>query len=187
MRSPIIASTHRTHCEFALSHLQVNVCISYSLLQLASNREVERSANQYYELLTSTALRLVTMLPTTSLTRLPIHRALKALSLQTPRLTSRPSSFTSFRSFTHITTTTARPAIRVSFPWSKSTSPSAQTCTHHHHQQHVSVLQRHVQSRGMKTRSSVKRLCEGCKPVRRKNRVFIICSRNPKHKQRQGK
>ncbi|EGD97247.1 Ribosomal protein L36 [Trichophyton tonsurans CBS 112818] len=43
------------------------------------------------------------------------------------------------------------------------------------------------QARGMKTRSSVKRLCEGCKPVRRKNRVYIICSKNPKHKQRQGK
>ncbi|KAL1965913.1 hypothetical protein VTN77DRAFT_5046 [Rasamsonia byssochlamydoides] len=41
--------------------------------------------------------------------------------------------------------------------------------------------------RGMKTRSSVKRLCDGCKPVRRKNRVYIICSKNPKHKQRQGK
>ncbi|KAJ0419285.1 ribosomal protein L36-domain-containing protein [Aspergillus carlsbadensis] len=43
------------------------------------------------------------------------------------------------------------------------------------------------QVRGMKTRSSVKRLCDGCKPVRRKNRVYIICSKNPKHKQRQGK
>ncbi|KAL1985201.1 hypothetical protein VTN96DRAFT_8117 [Rasamsonia emersonii] len=43
------------------------------------------------------------------------------------------------------------------------------------------------QIRGMKTRSSVKRLCDGCKPVRRKNRVYIICSKNPKHKQRQGK
>ncbi|KAK2792367.1 54S ribosomal protein L36, mitochondrial [Onygenales sp. PD_10] len=30
------------------------------------------------------------------------------------------------------------------------------------------------QVRGMKTRSSVKRLCDGCKPVRRKNRVYII-------------
>ncbi|KAL2439110.1 hypothetical protein ABEF95_015965 [Exophiala dermatitidis] len=44
-----------------------------------------------------------------------------------------------------------------------------------------------MQVRGMKTRSSVKRLCECCKAVRRKNRVFIICDKNPKHKQRQGK
>lgn len=41
--------------------------------------------------------------------------------------------------------------------------------------------------RGMKTRSSVKRLCDGCKPVMRKGRVFITCTKNPKHKQRQGK
>ncbi|KIV77644.1 ribosomal protein L36 [Exophiala sideris] len=44
-----------------------------------------------------------------------------------------------------------------------------------------------TQIRGMKTRSSVKKLCEGCKAVRRKDRVFIICDKNPKHKQRQGK
>ncbi|KAL1961019.1 hypothetical protein VTO42DRAFT_4907 [Malbranchea cinnamomea] len=43
------------------------------------------------------------------------------------------------------------------------------------------------QARGMKTRSSVKRLCDGCKRVLRKKRVYIICSKNPKHKQRQGK
>ncbi|KAF3030751.1 hypothetical protein E8E15_010915 [Penicillium rubens] len=30
------------------------------------------------------------------------------------------------------------------------------------------------QVRGMKTRSSVKRLCDGCKPVHRKGRVYII-------------
>ncbi|PTU20768.1 hypothetical protein P175DRAFT_0437337 [Aspergillus ochraceoroseus IBT 24754] len=50
-----------------------------------------------------------------------------------------------------------------------------------------SVARQLEQIRGMKTRSSVKRLCDGCKPVRRKNRVYIICSKNPKHKQRQGK
>ncbi|KAH8693731.1 ribosomal protein L36-domain-containing protein [Talaromyces proteolyticus] len=49
------------------------------------------------------------------------------------------------------------------------------------------ITHSHTQTRGMKTRSSVKRLCDGCKPVRRKNRVYIICSKNPKHKQRQGK
>ncbi|KAF9888763.1 hypothetical protein FE257_008338 [Aspergillus nanangensis] len=50
-----------------------------------------------------------------------------------------------------------------------------------------STVRQIEQVRGMKTRSSVKRLCDGCKPVRRKNRVYIICSKNPKHKQRQGK
>ncbi|NLB60365.1 MAG: 50S ribosomal protein L36 [Lentisphaerae bacterium] len=37
----------------------------------------------------------------------------------------------------------------------------------------------------MKVRSSVKRICEQCKIVRRKGGVFVIC-KNPRHKQRQG-
>ncbi len=38
----------------------------------------------------------------------------------------------------------------------------------------------------MKVRSSVKRICEYCRIVRRRGNVLVICSRNPKHKQRQG-
>ncbi|PPE06099.1 50S ribosomal protein L36 [Williamsoniiplasma lucivorax] len=37
----------------------------------------------------------------------------------------------------------------------------------------------------MKVRSSVKKMCDNCRVIRRKGRVMIICS-NPKHKQRQG-
>jgi large subunit ribosomal protein L36 len=37
----------------------------------------------------------------------------------------------------------------------------------------------------MKVRASVKVLCNKCKIVRRRGRVFVICE-NPKHKQRQG-
>ncbi len=37
----------------------------------------------------------------------------------------------------------------------------------------------------MKVRSSVKRMCEACKIVRRSGVVRVICT-NPKHKQRQG-
>ncbi|KAI6844597.1 hypothetical protein KC365_g11613 [Hortaea werneckii] len=46
--------------------------------------------------------------------------------------------------------------------------------------------QQQQQIRGMKVRSSVKKLCDGCKSVRRKGGkyVYIICSKNPKHKQR---
>ena len=40
--------------------------------------------------------------------------------------------------------------------------------------------------RTMKVRSSVKKICEHCKIVRRKGVVRVICTRNPKHKQRQG-
>ncbi|KAK8064502.1 hypothetical protein PG994_007140 [Apiospora phragmitis] len=48
------------------------------------------------------------------------------------------------------------------------------------------------QSRGMKVHSSVKKRCEHCKVVRRKANkrhrgyLYIICSANPRHKQRQG-
>ncbi len=38
----------------------------------------------------------------------------------------------------------------------------------------------------MKVRSSVKPICEYCKVIRRKGVTRVICSRNPKHKQRQG-
>ncbi|RUO86958.1 50S ribosomal protein L36 [Spiroplasma endosymbiont of Megaselia nigra] len=37
----------------------------------------------------------------------------------------------------------------------------------------------------MKVRSSVKKICDKCRVIRRKRRVMIICSQ-PKHKQRQG-
>jgi large subunit ribosomal protein L36 len=37
----------------------------------------------------------------------------------------------------------------------------------------------------MKVRSSVRKICDKCKIVRRKGVVRVICV-NPKHKQRQG-
>ncbi|KAK1926307.1 ribosomal protein L36-domain-containing protein [Papiliotrema laurentii] len=45
---------------------------------------------------------------------------------------------------------------------------------------------RSVQVRGFKVRSSVKRICEACFVVRRKGRVYVLCKKFPKHKQRQG-
>lgn len=38
----------------------------------------------------------------------------------------------------------------------------------------------------MKVRSSVKRICEGCKVLRRHGVLRVICSKNPRHKQKQG-
>jgi len=38
----------------------------------------------------------------------------------------------------------------------------------------------------MKVRAAVRRLCEYCKVVKRRNKVFVLCTVNPKHKQRQG-
>lgn len=37
----------------------------------------------------------------------------------------------------------------------------------------------------MKVKASVKPICEKCKVIRRKGKLYVICS-NPKHKQRQG-
>ncbi|KAI0032758.1 ribosomal protein L36-domain-containing protein [Vararia minispora EC-137] len=38
-------------------------------------------------------------------------------------------------------------------------------------------------ARGMKVRASVKRLCDNCTVVRRKGRIYVLCSVNPRHKQ----
>ncbi len=38
----------------------------------------------------------------------------------------------------------------------------------------------------MKVRASVKKMCRDCKIIKRRGVVRIICSSNPKHKQRQG-
>ncbi|KAL0090943.1 ribosomal protein L36-domain-containing protein [Phycomyces blakesleeanus] len=40
--------------------------------------------------------------------------------------------------------------------------------------------------RTMKVRSSVKKICDGCSTVRRRGKLFVTCSKNKKHKQRQG-
>ncbi|MBI2343342.1 MAG: 50S ribosomal protein L36 [Deltaproteobacteria bacterium] len=37
----------------------------------------------------------------------------------------------------------------------------------------------------MKVRSSVKKICEKCRVIRRKGVVRVMCT-NPKHRQRQG-
>ena len=46
-----------------------------------------------------------------------------------------------------------------------------------------SIISQAQQERGMKVRSAVKRFCEGCSVVRRKGRLYVICSKDPKHKQ----
>ncbi|MCX7727602.1 MAG: 50S ribosomal protein L36 [Chitinispirillaceae bacterium] len=38
----------------------------------------------------------------------------------------------------------------------------------------------------MKVRASVKKICKDCKIVKRKGVVRVICTKSPKHKQRQG-
>ena len=38
----------------------------------------------------------------------------------------------------------------------------------------------------MKVRASVKKICRNCKIVKRKGTLYVICSTEPRHKQRQG-
>jgi large subunit ribosomal protein L36 len=38
----------------------------------------------------------------------------------------------------------------------------------------------------MKVQASVKKICRNCKIIRRKGVVRVICSKDPRHKQRQG-
>jgi ribosomal protein L36 len=38
----------------------------------------------------------------------------------------------------------------------------------------------------MKVRTSIRKICASCKTVRRGRKNFVICSANPRHKQRQG-
>ena len=39
----------------------------------------------------------------------------------------------------------------------------------------------------MKVRSSVRRMCIHCKVIKRKGVLRVICSADPRHKQRQGR
>ena len=38
----------------------------------------------------------------------------------------------------------------------------------------------------MKVGASVKKMCRNCKIIKRNGVVRVICSKNPRHKQRQG-
>ncbi|HNQ39202.1 MAG TPA: 50S ribosomal protein L36 [Candidatus Cloacimonas sp.] len=38
----------------------------------------------------------------------------------------------------------------------------------------------------MKVKASVKKICKDCKIIKRNGVIRVICSSNPKHKQRQG-
>ncbi|EGG01045.1 uncharacterized protein MELLADRAFT_39344 [Melampsora larici-populina 98AG31] len=49
--------------------------------------------------------------------------------------------------------------------------------------QFINQHQLNLGHRGMKVRSSVKRICDGCSVVKRKGRVYVICSKDPRHKQ----
>ncbi|KAI1159974.1 ribosomal protein L36-domain-containing protein [Nemania serpens] len=113
---------------------------------------------------------LISSLRALSLRAKPAARALPAVSRRQPatRRISQ-SSLTPTRTTQRPTMAIARPAVAI---------PAA-------------LLQQ--QTRGMKVHSSVKKRCEHCKQVvrrkggkRHRGYLYIICSANPRHKQRQG-
>ena len=53
------------------------------------------------------------------------------------------------------------------------------------HSENISSNKINKETNKMKTRTSVKPMCDKCKVIKRKGRVAVICE-NPKHKQRQG-
>lgn len=64
------------------------------------------------------------------------------------------------------------------------TAIQIQACAHpHHHHATLPAASSLVFARGMKVRSSVKKLCDSCSIVLRKGRVYVICPVNPRHKQ----
>lgn len=42
-------------------------------------------------------------------------------------------------------------------------------------------------TRSFKTKTSLRRMCRGCRIVKRGKRVFVLCEDNPRHKQRTGR
>jgi len=50
----------------------------------------------------------------------------------------------------------------------------------------VSFVYIYLEDKSMKVRASVKPRCEHCKVIRRNRVVMVICSKDPKHKQKQG-
>ncbi|KAG8962968.1 hypothetical protein FRC03_003585 [Tulasnella sp. 419] len=64
-----------------------------------------------------------------------------------------------------------------------STLRSSVPCTSTLHNHLSETYSQPNLARGMKVRSSVKLMCEGCAIVKRKGRVYVICNNNPKHKQ----
>ena len=88
---------------------------------------------------------------------------------------------------THTPTVMLRALLASTRPLLSRFRPVTLPHTHLHHHPHHALSAMPsanvVLARGMKVRASVKVMCDGCSVVKRKGRVYIICSKNPKHKQ----
>ena len=58
--------------------------------------------------------------------------------------------------------------------------------THNLPQQVLTYRKQFFKENIMKVRTSVKPMCDKCKVIKRHGKVMVICSKYPKHKQRQG-
>merc|ERR1711939_670717 len=105
--------------------------------------------------------------------------ALRRLAARPP--IHRTSLPTSLRHLSLASSTSTTP-IHTSTPTSTSHNTTTACCSQPH--THARPIQQQ-QTRGMKVRSSIKLFCDGCSVVRRKGRLYVRCSKDPKHKQRQ--
>ncbi|KAF3762076.1 hypothetical protein M406DRAFT_341383 [Cryphonectria parasitica EP155] len=105
-----------------------------------------------------------------------------ASSSQTTATVVRPTTQMRSLSSTILRTPSSSPIVR--FP-ARALTPAVQRLA-------GGLQAMRYQVRGMKVYSSIKKRCEHCKVVRRKKSKrsngyrYIICSANPRHKQRQG-
>lgn len=97
----------------------------------------------------------------------------------TNSVASAPSSALFSRNVSRATLLRASASTPMSATTSAISTSSSSCCASSTHGQSMT----HMQTRGMKVRSSVKKFCDGCSVVRRKGRLYIICSKDPKHKQ----
>ncbi|RVD86302.1 mitochondrial 54S ribosomal protein bL36m [Arthrobotrys flagrans] len=108
-----------------------------------------------------------------------LSQAIRRIPATLPRVLSTPaSSVTTLRTLATLTNQSASSSKPMTSLVTSSIRPTLSLVP----QNPVSLSQ----IRGMKVRSAVKKLCSGCKSVRRKGYLYIICSKNQKHKQRQG-
>ncbi|RXK37672.1 ribosomal protein L36 [Tremella mesenterica] len=106
----------------------------------------------------------------------------------TSQSTSGPSSLRQCSCFSHSRASTnflrapTRPPLASTYPVTRSQSQSRTLALLASTRARLPTIAL-AQARGMKVRSSVKKFCDGCMVVKRKGRVYIVCSKNPKHKQ----
>ncbi|ORY31970.1 ribosomal protein L36-domain-containing protein [Naematelia encephala] len=112
--------------------------------------------------------------------RLPMPTASgsRACSSSSTHHCSHPSPIRT-RTSLRIPQSTLMPTLRTLSPSSLSTQPVAAASS--------PFALGGQQVRGMKVRSAIKRMCEDCSIVKRRyGTLYVICKKNPKHKQRQG-